>query len=1232
MKTVFKTNEIVASHCRAMDAGTISKKWAGISRQLIKFVAALVAVLCLAQEARAADAITIRDYINGKHPTGDLVAVYDMGYNTVTVTGTVGAAPSTSDYLTLNIDFGVTVIWEANLAGTPSGNFALINFNGGSGIFEMRSGSINNTGAGRAITNNSACAVNILSGTVNATSGTAIYNNSTGAINISNGTVSSTTGTTIHNNSTGTVNVSGGTVSATTGNAIYIASTGVITISGSETRITSERNTTTNYGVIYLANSGTATAARLVITDGTVENTSTSTNLYAYAIYNASTGAVNISGGRVSKLNNSYALYNNSTSSVSAGTIYISGGYVNSILNNGYSASRNSTINISGGTVGQTTSRYGTINISGNATISNAVSSADRGTVELTGVTLNVTGGTIKNTAAGTIGNAIYIPSGSSATINISGGTVHSENGHAIRGYTPASGTTNTATVTTNISGGTVSTNGSASYLIYIGAGTIKITGGTVAHQSNGYAVVNLSSSQQLYLGGAPTITGIIYTYPERFSVITEGDDAFAPGDNIYMLDYPVAQYVVSRIAVTNGWNFLDNFALYNPDYALITSSTHLAFAEAWRVTFNLNGGEGAAPANVSIPKNTGIKVKPPTGGFTRAGYTTDGEWYYGTPSGAAVFIFGEGGTPVTQNTTLFLQWEPVTYTIAYQLDGGTNHPSNLVNYTVESADITLQSPTKDGYAFGGWFDSDTNGNQVTAIPSGSAGNITLWAKWIPIYTITFDATGGMVTPATGTTGDFGKFASLPVPVKADYFFNGWFTTATGGEEVTEDTEFTADATIYARWIPVYTVTFDAAGGMVTPSSGTTGADMTLASLPTPARNGYIFYGWFTTPTDGDKITENTMFSTNTTIYAQWTLITYTVTFNANGGTVTPSSGTTGEGWTLPSLPVPTRNSHVFIGWFTATTDGMEVTENTVFVANATIYARWTPVYTVTFNANGGSVTPSSGTTGTDRTLAFLPDPTRDGYIFNGWFTASTGGTAVTENTVFNANSTIYAQWSLITYTVTFEANGGTVTPSSGTTGVGGRIASFPTPTRTGYTFNGWYTESTGGTAVTGITVFNANTTIYAQWTLITYTITFNAAGGTVTPASGTTGEGWTLAFLPTPTRTGYAFVGWFTATTGGTMVTESTVFSENTTIYAQWTQITNSPELVPNNPLRAWVCNGNLHVTGLIAGETLSVFTAMGTLVYQNIVSSDEAEIPLKVQGVYILRAGDKTVKVMFE
>ena len=139
-------------------------------------------------------------------------------------------------------------------------------------------------------------------------------------------------------------------------------------------------------------------------------------------------------------------------------------------------------------------------------------------------------------------------------------------------------------------------------------------------------------------------------------------------------------------------------------------------------------------------------------------------------------------------------------------------------------------------------------------------------------------------------------------------------------------------------------------------------------------------------------------------------------------------------------------------------------------------------------------------------------------------------------------------------YAITFDANGGSVSPSSAQT-KNGKLESLPTPTHGGYDFLGWYTEETGGEKVTTDTVFTKNSIIYAHWqeqTAQEYTVTFNANGGSVSTTSTTTKDG-KLESLPTPTRGGYDFLGWYTEKDGGEKVITDTVFTKDTTIYAHW-------------------------------------------------------------------------------
>ena len=143
-------------------------------------------------------------------------------------------------------------------------------------------------------------------------------------------------------------------------------------------------------------------------------------------------------------------------------------------------------------------------------------------------------------------------------------------------------------------------------------------------------------------------------------------------------------------------------------------------------------------------------------------------------------------------------------------------------------------------------------------------------------------------------------------------------------------------------------------------------------------------------------------------------------------------------------------------------------------------------------------------------------------------------------------------------YTVTFNANGGSVSTASKTVTSGSTYGTLPTPTRTGYAFAGWYTAASGGTQITASSAVSitANQTLYAHWTANTYTVTFNAnGGGTPSPASKTVTYASTYGTLATVSRSGYQFLGWFTAASGGTQITDSTTVSITAaqTLYAHW-------------------------------------------------------------------------------
>ena len=225
---------------------------------------------------------------------------------------------------------------------------------------------------------------------------------------------------------------------------------------------------------------------------------------------------------------------------------------------------------------------------------------------------------------------------------------------------------------------------------------------------------------------------------------------------------------------------------------------------------------------------------------------------------------------------------------------------------------------------------------------------------------------------------------------------------------------------------------------------------------------------------------------------------------------------------------------------------GTEITAN----VTKTLYVNWKAnTYTVTLNANNGSGGTGSVTATYDAAMPSATMPTRAGYTFQGYYdtSAATGGTqyytasgasARTWNKA--AATTLYARWSVNTYTITLNANGG----SGGTGSVNivygttkGNYPSITKPTRTGYTFAGFYSATSGGTQwydANGNSVrtfdLTANTTWYAQWTINSYTLTIDPNGGSwnnSTSVSTASQNYATTKSIAAPTRTGYTFVGW---------------------------------------------------------------------------------------------------------
>lgn len=302
--------------------------------------------------------------------------------------------------------------------------------------------------------------------------------------------------------------------------------------------------------------------------------------------------------------------------------------------------------------------------------------------------------------------------------------------------------------------------------------------------------------------------------------------------------------------------------------------------------------------------------------------------------------------------------------------------------------------------------------------------------------------------------------------------------------------------------------------------------------------------------------------------------LTYTVSYNANGGSGAPSSQTKYYGKTLKlSSTTPTRTGYTFLGWATsntATAANSSYAPGSTYSTNANLnlYAVWeTKKYTVAYNANGGSGGPSLQTKNYGEPLTLsLTTPTRIGYTFLGWSTSSTATVADSsyapgKTYSTNANLNLYAVWEAKKYSVTYNANGGSGAPSSQTKYYEKTLTLRTTkPTRIGYNFLGWSTNSSATTATYqpgDAYTHNMGATLYAVWRPNEYDVCYDANGGSGAPLLQTKyyGQPLTLSRIE-PTRTGYTFLGWSTKNTS-TIVSYSAggtyTVNEPIILYAVW-------------------------------------------------------------------------------
>lgn len=360
--------------------------------------------------------------------------------------------------------------------------------------------------------------------------------------------------------------------------------------------------------------------------------------------------------------------------------------------------------------------------------------------------------------------------------------------------------------------------------------------------------------------------------------------------------------------------------------------------------------------------------------------------------------------------------WEKIQYfTVSYR-DGGHGKSTMPADEKVEEGKYATRptDPTEKGWIFKGWYEKDDYiGDVFDFEKTQITQDITLTARWAQAFTVKFDANGHGAAPADQTVEINGKAAKPTDPTDGDYSFQGWYTTAECSTTFDFSTPITGDTTVYAKWVKKPIVSFNRNGHGTAPASQTVELNGKATKPADPTAEGYVFRGWYTTAACTTEFDFNTPIAADTTLYAKWDEI-YTVTFNVGGHGTAPTPQKVENGGKATKPENPTAKGWRFDGWYTDEKCTAGYDFDKAVTANTTLYAKWTQLFTLTFETNGG--TKIDSVEAPDGSLVYLGSykPTKSGYYFVGWYTDKNLTRASRVGYVrMDGNKTVYAKFAV---------------------------------------------------------------------------------------------------------------------------------------------------------------------------------------------------------------------------
>jgi uncharacterized repeat protein (TIGR02543 family) len=412
------------------------------------------------------------------------------------------------------------------------------------------------------------------------------------------------------------------------------------------------------------------------------------------------------------------------------------------------------------------------------------------------------------------------------------------------------------------------------------------------------------------------------------------------------------------------------------------TTGNFVVFQVASNATISYDANSntsGSAPTTANPAIGSSYTVASNSGTLTRTGWSFAG-WNTASDGSGTTYAAGSGSFLVSGSQTLYAKW---TATVSYDANGGTGAPTDLTAYTASDS-VTVKSDTgmaRTNFVFSGW-NTSSNGSGTpyadgASLSIPSSGDLTLYAQWDAVFTVTFDANApggagldsGSVPSALqvndGSSGTVpGNTGSMTV---ANFSFLGWDTdpNATSATFAPNDSITpSASDTLYAVWVGNYAVTFSGnsnTGG--TPPSALSTSPGGAITVPTNSgvlvRTNFVFGGWNTASDgSGDSYQSGASFtpSSSTTLHARW-LTARTISYDGNGSTSgsAPTDAMAGESATYTVASNSgnlARTGFRFAGWQTTPTGGSQYVAGSgsfTVSGSVTLYARWST------NNSGGS-------------------------------------------------------------------------------------------------------------------------------------------------------------------------------------------------------------------------------------------------------------------------------------